>query len=146
MSRPSTPAPSPKARSSCTLSSPTPSLEDTFNASDDSSVSTKKLSPLYTSLMSTARSPLAADAKMLVSIPINNNPRPLRSVFNDGADYWVSPDNNVLRIVFPAKLHLEGRYNKCGEYFNLPETGVSFRHPAADKDLLQTICHTARSQ
>lgn len=143
MSRPSTPVPSPKARSSRTLSSPTPSLEDTLNTSDDSPASTKKLSALYTSLMSTVKSPFTANAKMLVSIPINNNPRPLRSVFNDGADYWVGPDDNVLRIVFPAKLHLEGRYNKCGEYFNLPETGVSFRHPAADKDILQTICHAA---
>jgi hypothetical protein len=68
---------------------------------------------------------MAADAGLLLSIPMNNNPRPLRSIFNDNADYWVGADDNVLRLVFPAKLHLEGRYNKSGEYFNLPDTGVS---------------------
>ncbi|KAG1803094.1 hypothetical protein EV424DRAFT_1351613 [Suillus variegatus] len=81
------------------------------------------LPPLYRSLIGSLKSPMAVDAGLLLSIPMNNNPRPLHSVFNDSADYWVGADNNVLRLTFPAKLHLEGRYNKSGEYFNLPDTG-----------------------
>ncbi|KAG1777811.1 hypothetical protein EV702DRAFT_1045185 [Suillus placidus] len=124
MSQPSTPVPSPDAHSSSTLSSPTPSQENTPDASDSSSVSTMHSSLLYTSLIGTVNSPFAADVEMLVNIPINNNPHALHSIFNDRADYWVSPDGNVLHLVFPAKLHLEGCYNKSGEYFNLPETGL----------------------
>jgi hypothetical protein len=96
----------------------------------------KNPSPLYTSLMGTVNSSFAANAEMLVNIPTNNNPRPLHSVFKDGADYWVGPNDNVLCLVFPAKLHLEGYYNKCGEYFDLLETGISFHYPVATKYLL----------
>ncbi|KAG2065971.1 hypothetical protein BDR04DRAFT_1121492, partial [Suillus decipiens] len=90
------------------------------------------LSPLHTSLIGTMNSPFTAGVEMLVNIPTNNNPHPLHSIFNDDADHWVSPDGNVLHLVFPAKLHLNGCYNKSGEYFNLPETGIIFS-PAVDK-------------
>jgi hypothetical protein len=120
-----------------------PSRENSPDIFDDGSISTKNPSPLYTSLMGTVNSPFTANAEMLVNIPINNNPRPLRSVFNDGADYWVGPDNNVLHLVFPAKLHLEGRYNKCKEYFNLLETGISFVIQLLLNTFLQATYHTA---
>ncbi|KAG1721369.1 uncharacterized protein EDB91DRAFT_1088475 [Suillus paluster] len=122
MSQPSTPMPSPDACSLSTLSSPMPSQENTPDTSAGSSTTNSSL--LYTSLIGTVNSPFAANAEMLVNIPINNNPHPLHSVFNDGANYWVGPDGNVLRLMFLVKLHLEGRYNKSGEYFNLPETGL----------------------
>ncbi|KAG2040731.1 hypothetical protein BDR03DRAFT_979950 [Suillus americanus] len=115
MTQPSTPAPSPNACSaSCVLSLPTPSLENTPDASGGDSVFLSS-SPLYTSLLSCMESPNVADAEMLMSIPISSNPHPMHTVFNDGADYWVGADDN---------LHLKDRYNKSGEYFNLPETGL----------------------
>ncbi|KAG1735269.1 uncharacterized protein EDB91DRAFT_560764 [Suillus paluster] len=126
MSQPSPPTPSPNACSaSCTLSSPAPPRENTPDASDGGSVPMTYSSPLYTSLLGSMDSPFAADAKMLANIPKEKNPRPLRSIFNDSAEYWVGPDDDVLRLVFPAKLHLEGRFNKSGEYFSLPEKDLN---------------------
>ncbi|KAG1904460.1 uncharacterized protein F5891DRAFT_1207513 [Suillus fuscotomentosus] len=128
MSLPSSPVPSPDSINarlpSSLFSTPVPSRTNTPvpNAPDHELFTS--LPPLYRSLISSLKSPTAADAELLLSIPMNNNPRPLRSVFNDNTDYWVGADDNVLRLTFPAKLHLEGRYNKSGEYFNLPDTGL----------------------
>ncbi|KAG1769754.1 hypothetical protein EDD22DRAFT_948726 [Suillus occidentalis] len=128
MSVPSTPVPSPDSPDahlqSNPLLTPSPSRKNTPVPDAPDHELFASSSPLYRSLLGSLKSPMTADAGLLLSIPMNNNPHPLRSIFNDNTDYWVGADDNVLHLVFPAKLHLEGHYNKSGEYFNLPDTGL----------------------
>lgn len=106
VSLPATPAPS-------RPSTPTPQREVTET-------------PLYKSLLYSVRSPgaLTVDAASETNIPLENNPRPLRTFMNDNAEYWVDGSGSLLRMKFPARLDLNGQYSRVGPYFNLPHTGV----------------------
>lgn len=82
--------------------------------------------PLYKLLLNSVRSPgtLTVDAASETNIPLENNPRPLRTFMNDNAEYWVNGSGSLLHMKFPARLDLNGQYSRVGLYFNLPHTGV----------------------
>ncbi|KAG1873152.1 hypothetical protein F4604DRAFT_776883 [Suillus subluteus] len=107
MSTPTTPV-------SSRASTPTPDLEVVE-------------SPLYKSLLYSVRSPgaLTVDAATEKNIPLENNPRPLRTFMNDSAEYWVDGSGSLLRMKFPARLdQVNGQYSRIGLYFNMPSTGL----------------------
>ncbi|KAI6030201.1 hypothetical protein EDC04DRAFT_2572424 [Pisolithus marmoratus] len=58
-------------------------------------------------------------------IAVDNNPRPLRELVQDSAQYWVTTDNQLLHIKFPAKVDRTGQFERLGPYFNMASTGVS---------------------
>lgn len=107
------------ASSSITWSrSPTPLPRDV----DDGDVHTD--SPLWASLLRVVQGPHALSPDLISSIADENNPRPLRSLMRDGAEYWVKSSGDILHVTFPAKLDRTGQYERIGPYFNLPSTGL----------------------
>ncbi|KAI6126022.1 hypothetical protein EDD16DRAFT_1443554, partial [Pisolithus croceorrhizus] len=58
------------------------------------------------------------------NIALENNPRPLCELMQDNAQYWVTTDNQLLHIKFPAKVDCNGQYERIGPYFNMPPTGL----------------------
>jgi len=82
--------------------------------------------PLYVSLLASVASPGAVTLDMVTkNIATENNPRPLKTKMDDGAEYWVDNRGELLTLKFPARLDYAGKYSRLGPYFNLPDTGVS---------------------
>ncbi|KAG2340444.1 hypothetical protein BDR05DRAFT_1002619 [Suillus weaverae] len=79
--------------------------------------------PLWMSLYVNCVTPPAVTSETLSSVPSANNPRPLR-VLGDNAEYWVNDAGEPFTFKFPATLDLEGQFDRSGEYFNLPHTGL----------------------
>jgi len=98
----------------------------TTMASDPATPSTEVHSPLYVSLLASVSSPGAVMLDMVTNnIATENNPRPLKTKMDDGAEYWVDNRGELLTLRFPARLDYAGKYSRLGAYFNLPDTGVS---------------------
>lgn len=83
-------------------------------------------SPLYISLLGSAlsRGAFTADACSEENIPVQNNPRPLRRLMGDKAEYWVNGSGDLLHMKFVARLDFHGQYSRLGPYFNLFDSGV----------------------
>lgn len=79
-------------------------------------------SALWHSLERVVQEPNAATPSILEGIANKNNPRPLRSVMGDSADYWVTSDDQPLTMRFPTKIDRNGQFARLGPYFNLPPT------------------------
>lgn len=79
---------------------------------------------LWHSLLHVVGYPNTASDTLLDTTASNNNPRPLRTVMQDSADYWVKSSGELFTIKFPAKIDHCGQFGKLGVYFNLPLTGV----------------------
>lgn len=81
--------------------------------------------PLWFSLLEVADNTLALSQAVVESIAKDNNPRPLRQLMRDGAEYWVKSTGDLLCIRFPARVDRNGMYGRLGPYFNIPPMGVS---------------------
>ena len=82
--------------------------------------------PLYVSLLASVASPGVVTLDMVTkNIATENNPCPLKTKMDNGAEYWVDNRGELLTLRFPARLDYAGKYSRLGPYFNLPETGVS---------------------
>ncbi|KAG1829123.1 hypothetical protein EV424DRAFT_1344380 [Suillus variegatus] len=83
-------------------------------------------SPLYISLLGSAlsRGAFTADACSEENIPVQNNPRPLRRLMGDKAEYWVNGSGDLLHMKFVARLDFHGQYSRLGPYFNLFDSGI----------------------
>ncbi|KAI5980528.1 hypothetical protein EDC04DRAFT_2917868 [Pisolithus marmoratus] len=57
-------------------------------------------------------------------LAVENNPRPLRNVMRNSAEYWVANDGNLWHLKFIAKLDTTGHFTKMGPYFNLQTGGI----------------------
>ena len=52
---------------------------------------------------------------------IPNNPKLCpKPPYNDRSLLWLAPDGLPQNIAFPAVLHTDGKFSKCGPYFNIP--------------------------
>ncbi|KAI6025293.1 hypothetical protein PISMIDRAFT_9532 [Pisolithus microcarpus 441] len=81
-------------------------------------------SVLWTSLLHIVQAPDAVCDDLIGSIAEENNPRPLRTLMRDNAEYWVKSTGDLLHVRFPAKVDRSGQYGRLGPYFNLPTTGL----------------------
>ncbi|KAG6375669.1 hypothetical protein JVT61DRAFT_3242 [Boletus reticuloceps] len=81
-------------------------------------------SPLWTSCLHVVQYPNAASNTLLETVADIKKTRPLRTVMQDSADYWVKASGELFTIRFPAKIDRCGPFAKIGAYFNLPNTGL----------------------
>ncbi|KAI6095811.1 hypothetical protein F5141DRAFT_1221433 [Pisolithus sp. B1] len=82
------------------------------------------ISALNTSLLHIVDDPLAMNSGLMEKVALENNPRPLCELMQDNVQYWVTTNNQLLHIKFPAKVDHNGRYGCIGPYFNMPSTGL----------------------
>jgi hypothetical protein len=100
------------------------SLRSPSNSTDSTTVSEElDHSMLYRSLEAALQHPNCVNAEWIDTIEDfsgNLNPRILPTPpYNDGSLHWVSKDNDVLCMAFPAVVDVDGKYSKIGSYFNL---------------------------
>lgn len=72
-------------------------------------------------------------------VATENNPRPLRRIMPDTAEYWVKTDGDPFTMKFPAKIERCGQFDRLGPYSDLPLTGV--RCPFNSLADLSSIIH-----
>lgn len=132
---PATPPSSPTLSASDTLSRTVSPVDELPPASslpvisvdvDDPASGAALNSPLFASLQHVATDPIALNPDTVGSIPLQNNPRPMRALMSDSADYWVNGSGDLVSFKFPAQVDRNGQYGRIGPYFNLPPTGVRF--------------------
>lgn len=87
-------------------------------------VESPESSALWNSLLHTIAHPNAVCRSLVETLAPQNNPRPLRGVMSDVADYWVKGSGEPIAFRFPAKINRAGQFTKFGPYFNLPNQGV----------------------
>ena len=111
--------------------SPAPSDNDgdliqsrTVSGSPELSSEAAPPSPFHAALIySVANS--CSSVESIIEDLAENNPRPLRNVMRDSAEYWVTNDGEVWHLKFITKLDTTGHFTKLGPYFNLQTGGVS---------------------
>jgi hypothetical protein len=99
-------------------------LPSPSNSTDSTTLSEEvDHSMLYRSLEAALQHPNCVKAEWIDTIEDfdgNLNPRILTAPpYNDGSFHWVSKDNEVLCMAFPAVVDVDGKYSKIGPYFNL---------------------------